>query len=104
MAEIGRSVWPIIVPSLARFEIVEIRVAPVPAPTGKTVVALSGSQASAFEPPPYTPERGGYSDGQTNVAPYGSRVPISQSPSSPSLVTRIGNLLTPKSSSSRLSP
>ncbi len=35
-AEIGRSVWSIVVPSLARFEIVEIRVAAVAAPTGKT--------------------------------------------------------------------
>lgn len=78
-AEIGRTAWPFVVPSLARFEIVEIRVA--------SPVALS-PQASAVEPPPYAPEKGGYS----------------QTPSPPSLVTRMVNLLTPKSSRSRLSP
>jgi hypothetical protein len=79
-AEIGRSAWPFVIPSLARFEIVEIRVAPLMAP--ETAVALSGSQASAIEPPPYTREKSGYS----------------QPPSSPSLVTRMVNLFTPKSS------
>jgi hypothetical protein len=78
-AEIGRTAWPFVVPSLARFEIVEIRIAPLVAPS---------SQASAAEPPPYAPEKGGYS----------------QTPSPPSLVTRMVNLLTPKSSRTRLSP
>ena len=75
-AEIGRSAWPFVIPSLARFEIVKIRVAP------GIAVALSGSQASAVEPPPYTHEKSGYS----------------QPPPSPSFVTRVVNLLTPKSS------
>jgi hypothetical protein len=50
-AEIGRTAWPFVVPSLARFEIVEIRVAP------ETAVALSSSQASTVEPPPYAHEK-----------------------------------------------
>lgn len=84
-AEIGRSAWPFVVSSLARFEIVEIRVAPLVVPG--TEMALSSSQASAVEPPPYTPEKSGYS----------------QSLSSPSFVTRMVNVLTSKSSRSRLS-
>ncbi|KAF8489553.1 hypothetical protein F5888DRAFT_1638548 [Russula emetica] len=77
-AEIGRTAWPFVVPSLARFEIVEIRVAP------ETAIF----RASAVEPPPYAPEKSGYW----------------QPPSPPSLVTRMVNLLSPKSSRSRLSP
>jgi len=75
-AEIGRTAWPFVIASLARFEIMEIRVAPPMAPE------------TAFEPPPYAPEKSGYL----------------QPPSPPSLVTRIANLITPKSSRSRLSP
>ncbi|KAI0275827.1 hypothetical protein BGY98DRAFT_1172080 [Russula aff. rugulosa BPL654] len=102
-AEIWRTAWPTVVALLSQFEIMEIRVAPV-APHGQTGVALSSSQASAVEPPPYAPEKGRYSDSQTNIAPYGSQTPNLQSPSPPSLVTRIMNLLTPKSSQSRPSP
>jgi hypothetical protein len=86
-AVIGRTAWPIVVASLAQFEIVEIRVAPETA-----AVALSSSQASATEPPPYAPAKSGYSDSQTNGAPHGPQITSSQSPSPPSLVTRIVNL------------
>jgi hypothetical protein len=54
-AEIGRTAWPIMVASLARFEIVEIRVAAHVAP--ETAVSLSSSQASAVDPPPYAPKK-----------------------------------------------
>ena len=107
-AEIGRVAWPIVMASLVRFEIVEIRVAPVPVPVApETVMAPSRSQASAVEPPPpHTPERSGYSGSRTSVAPYGPQIPSLQSPSppSPGLATRILNLLTPKCFRSRLSP
>ena len=56
-AEIGRSAWPFVIPSLAQFEIVEICVAPP-----KIAVAPSSSQASIVEPPPYAPEKSGFSD------------------------------------------
>ena len=103
-AEIGRMAWPIVIASLVRFEIVEIRVAPVPV-APETMIAPSRSQASAVEPPhPHTPERSGYSVSQTSVAPYGPQITSLQSPSPPSLVTRILNLLTPKCFRSRLSP
>ncbi|KAN0114195.1 hypothetical protein V8E52_006993 [Russula decolorans] len=98
-AEIGRTAWPFVVPSLARFEIMEIRVAPPVAPE-----SASSSQASTVEPPPYAPEKSGYSNSQTNVSPYGPQTPSSQSPTPPSPVTRIVNLLTLKSSRSRLFP
>jgi hypothetical protein len=70
MAVIGRTAWPIVVVSLARFEIVEIRVTPSVAPETATV-ALSSSQASTIEPPPYATAKSGYSDSQTNGAPHG---------------------------------
>lgn len=97
MAEIGRTAWPIVVASLVRFEIVQIRVTPM---VSEATVAPSGSQAAAVGPPPYAPEKSGYSDSdpdsQTNVALYGPQIPSSQSPSPPSLVTRIVNFLTPR--------
>jgi hypothetical protein len=52
-ALIGRRVWPIVVASLTRFEIVQVRVAPHVAPV-TAAVAPSSSQASTVEPPPYT--------------------------------------------------
>jgi len=97
-AEIGRTAWPVVVASLARFEIVEIRVSSVPL---KASVALSGSQASSVEPPPYASEGGWYSDSRMNLAPNRSHIPSSQSPS---LATRVVDLLTHKSSRGRLSP
>lgn len=104
-AEIGRTAWSVVVASLARFEIVEVRVASVPPP--KAAVALSSSQASAVEPPPYVSEKGWYSDShsdsQSNFASYRPQISSSQS-HSPSLATRVVDLLTPKSSRGRLSP
>jgi hypothetical protein len=94
-AEIGRTAWSAVVASLARFEIVEIRVASAPR-TGKAAVTLSSSQAPA---PPYVSEKGWYSDSQTNLAPQMS----GSKSQSPSLATRVVGLLTPKSSRRRLS-
>jgi hypothetical protein len=87
-AEIGRGAWPLVVPSLARFEIVEIRVAPM-GTHGQAGVALSSSQASAVEPPAYSPENSEYS--------YEQQIPSSRSSSPPSLVTRIVNFFTCRS-------
>jgi hypothetical protein len=96
-AEIGRTAWPVVVASLARFEIVEIRVASEPK-------ALSSAQASSVSPPPYVSEKGWHPDySQSNHAPYRSQISSSQS-SSPSLATRVVDLLTSKSSRGRLSP
>jgi hypothetical protein len=61
-AEIGRSAWPAVVNTLARFEIVEIRVAPNPggpAATAAVTVLPSSSTTvpSTVEgPPPYASE------------------------------------------------
>jgi len=100
-AEIGRTAWPVVVASLARFEIVEIRVAsePLKAPA----MTYSSSQASSVEPPPYASEKGWHSDYSQMNLPYRSQNSSSQS-SSPSLATRVVDLLTPKSSRGRLSP
>jgi hypothetical protein len=103
-AEIGRTAWPVVVASLARFEIVEIRVASGPPVPSKHMGALSSSQSSISEPPPYVSEKGWYSDysnSQTNLVPCRQQISSSQSPS---LATRVVDLLTPKSSRSRLSP
>ena len=53
--EIGRAAWPVVVASLVRFDIVEIRVATEP--TRPPVTIFSGSQSSSSEPlrPPVTP-------------------------------------------------
>ena len=101
-AEIGRTAWPVVVASLERFEIVEIRVASellkVPA------MIPSRSQSSSSELPPYASEKGWNSDySQTNLVPYRSQMSSSQS-SSPSLATRVVDLLSLKSSRGRFSP
>ena len=100
-AEIGRTAWSVVVASLARFEIVEIRVAPAP-PNPKTPVGLS---SSSIGPPPYASEKASswYSDSQSNLAPYLPQTASSQASSS-SFATRVVDLLTPKSSRGRLSP
>jgi len=100
-AEIGRTAWSVVVASLARFEIVEIRVAPLPAPK----IAVASSQSSSIEPPPYASEKASswYSDSQSNLAPYGPGTASSQSSSS-SFATRVVDLLSPKSSRGRISP
>lgn len=96
-AEIGRTAWPVVVASLARFEIVEVRVASEPK-------ALSSAQTSSVSPPPYVSEKGWHPDySQSNLSPYRSQMSSSQS-SSPSLATRVVDLLTSKSSRGRLSP
>lgn len=103
-AEIGRTAWSVVVASLARFEIVEIRVAPA-SPSPKIGMGLSSSQSSSTEPPPYASEKASswYSDSQSNLAPYRSQAASSQAASS-SFATRVVDLLTPKTSRGRLSP
>jgi len=102
-AEIGRTAWSVVIASLARFEIVEIRVAPMP-PNRKAAVALSSSPASSIGPPPYASENGSswYSDSGSNLSPHGPQITSSQSSSS--FATRVVDLLTHKSSRGRLSP
>ncbi len=103
-AEIGRTAWSAVVASLARFEIVEIRVAPAP-PNPKAAMGLSSSQSSSIEPPPYASEKTSswYSDSQSNLAPYRPQTASSQASTS-SFATRVVDLLTPKASRGRLSP
>lgn len=105
-AEIGRTAWSVVVASLARFEIVEIRVAPAPL-NPKIAVGLSSSQSSSIEPPPYASEKASnsswYPDSQSNLAPYRPQ-PASSQASSSSFATRVVDLLTPKSSRGHLSP
>jgi len=96
-AEIGRSAWSVVVPTLARFEIIEIRVAPAPKPV---------TASSSSEPPPYASEMGWYSDAkgsQTNSCSCRSNTPCSLSQPQ-SLTTRVVDLFTPKSSRCRHSP
>jgi len=99
-AEIGRTAWSLVVASLARFEILEIRVAPAP-PNAKIE---TGSQSSSIGPPPYATEKSSnlYSDSQSSLSPYRPQTTSSQSSSS-SFATRVVDLLTPKSSRSHLS-
>jgi len=102
-AEIGRTAWPVVIASLARFEIVEIRVAPAATPPPTKTEAFSSPQSSTTEPPPYASEKlaSWYSDSHLNPSPY-RQTPGSQSSSS--FATRVVDLLTPKASRSHLSP
>ena len=89
-AEIGRTAWSVVVPTLARFEIIEIRVTPPP----KSATASSSSGAA---PPPYASEMGWFPDAkgsQTNSCPCSLSQPQS-------LTTRVVDLFTPKSSRCR---
>jgi len=99
-AEIGRSAWSVVVPTLARFEIIEIRVAPPP----KSAMA---SSSSSTEPPPYASEMGWYSDAkgsQTNSCAYRSHTPSCFMSHPQSLTTRVVDLFSSKSSRGRHSP
>ena len=102
-AEIGRTAWSVVIASLARFEIVEIRVAPAP-PNPKAEAGLSSSQSSTVQPPPYASEKAAswYPDSQSNLG-YSPQTASSQSSTS-SFATRVVDLLTHKSSRSHLSP
>lgn len=97
-AEIGRSAWSVVVNTLARFEIIEIRVATPPKSTSGSIV----------EPPPYASEHGWYSDtkgSQSNPLAYRQQFlsPLSQ-PQSNSFTSRVVDLFSPGSSRGRLSP
>jgi hypothetical protein len=86
-AEIGRSAWSIVVSTLARFEIVEIRVAPP-----KDAAASSSSKSAVVEPPPYPSDASWQPNMQMNVVHNCPRIPRS-----PSLTSRISSLFIPKS-------
>ena len=99
-AEIGRSAWSVVAPTLARFEIIEIRVAPPRKPA-------TASSSSGTEPPPYNSEMGWYSEAkglQTNPCPYRSHTSSCFMPHPQSLTTRVVDLFTSKSSRCRHSP
>jgi len=101
-AEIGRTAWAVVVATLARFEIVEVRVAPPPKSAG---TPTSGPSSSVSEPPPYASEMGWNPDAkasQTNLVPYRPQMPSSLHQQS--LTTRVVDLFTPKSSRGRHSP
>jgi hypothetical protein len=101
-AEIGRTAWSVVVATLARFEIVEVRVAPPPKSAATTT---SGPSSSVSEPPPYASEMGWNSDAkasQANLVPYRPQMPSSLHQQS--LTTRVVDLFTPKSSRGRHSP
>ena len=113
--EVGRSAWPFLVPTLARFDIVDVCVAPPPTP--RTTMSASPSSvvesthyasasSSVFESTPRVSERGlpEYSDPQSNFVAHGARMPSSLSPSQ-FLTTRVVVDLVPsKSSRGRHSP
>jgi hypothetical protein len=96
-AEIGRSAWPVVVNTLARFEIVEIRVAPSP----KATATSSNSTGAVVEPPPYPSEAGWQLDlkeSQMTVVQNSPQIPRSSSSRPPSLASRFSGLFIPKSS------
>ena len=95
-AEISRSAWSAVVTTLARFEIVEIRVG-LPS---NSAAASSSSTTSAVEPPPYASGTGWPSDVKGSQIPIVSNSPpISRSPSrTQSLANRFATLFTPKTS------
>jgi hypothetical protein len=93
-AEIGRSAWSLVVATLARFEIVEIRVAP----PSKSAAASSSSTAPVVEPPPYISESDwDMKESQLTVVSNGPQISRSTS-RTPSLASRVSGFFTPKSS------
>jgi len=92
-AEISRSAWSAVVTTLARFEIVEIRV-------GLPSNSAAESSSSTVEPPPYASGTGWPSDVKGSQIPIVSNSPpISRSSSrTQSLANRVANLFTPKTS------
>jgi hypothetical protein len=76
-AEIGRTAWSVVVATLARFEIVEVRVDPPP--TGKSAATTtSGPSSSVSEPPPYASEMDwnpGAEASHTNLGPQRPPMP-----------------------------
>jgi len=95
-AEIGRSAWSVVVKTLARFEIVEIRLAP----SSKAIEAASSSSTSAaVEPPPYPSDAGWQSDmkaSQMTMFQDSPRIPRPSSSRPQSLASRISGLFNPK--------
>ena len=74
--EIGRTAWPFLVAALARFDVVDVRVAPPPPPR-----FMPASSSSAVEPTPHDPETGWpeYSEenAQTDFIAYRAQMPSS---------------------------
>jgi len=95
-AEISRSAWSAVVTTLARFEIVEVRVAP---PSNSAAAASSSSTTSAVEPPPYASGTDWPSDVKGSQMTIVSNSPLISRASSRTqsrLANRIANLFTPK--------
>jgi len=75
---ISRTAWSVIVPTLARHEVVEIRVVPPPKPAPKSAMASSRPTPSAADLP--RSEKGWFSDAEGSQMNLASRRP--QMPSS----------------------
>jgi len=94
-AEIGRTAWPVVIGTLARFEIIEIRVASPPRRAG-----------APSDPPPYeTDWDWSTKDSATNPLRFRSPIPSSASQSHlppQSLTNRLAGLLSGSSRSRHL--
>ena len=102
--EIGRTAWPFLVSTLARFDLVGIRVSPLS-------MSASASSSSGVETTPYAWETDwpGYSDtrgSQTNLVAYRAQMPYSPSTSQPHPHTTrvVVDLVPSKPSRDRYSP
>ena len=78
--EIGRAAWPVVVASLVRFDIVEIRVATEPTRPPVTTHSSSQSSSSELPRPPVTIFSG--SQSSSSEPPRPPVTPLSSSPSS----------------------
>ena len=81
-AKISRKAWPVVVARLARFEIVEIRIAPPPKSATKSMEASSSSASSVAEPPLSETGRDRDLDAKglrTNLDPHRPQMPSSLS-------------------------
>ena len=76
--EIGRTAWPFLVATLARFDVVDVRVAPPPPPPPRFMPA---SSSSVVEPTPYDSEAGwpecSEENARTNFVAHRAQMPSS---------------------------
>ena len=94
--EVGRTAWPFLVATLARFDLVEVRVSP-------PSIFASASSSSAVEPTPYVWDTDwpGYSDtkgSQMNLAAYRTQMSCSSSQPHPNATRIVVDLVPSKSS------